>query len=248
MDQSYAEKYRELYRRHWWWRARESAILREIDQLGVRADGSHRILDVGCGDGLLFDALESFGFVEGVESDEATLATESKWRQRIHRQPFDESFNPESGYDLILMLDILEHLPEPEKALAHAKSLLNPGGKILMTVPAFNSLWTTHDDLNHHYVRYTRPTFHQLAQRSGIEIDRARYLFHWTCPVKLAIRIKEKVLGAKAKSPEVPNSLVNSICLCLTRLEQWTISRIGMPFGSSLLAIGSNPSQNSMRS
>jgi 2-polyprenyl-3-methyl-5-hydroxy-6-metoxy-1,4-benzoquinol methylase len=239
MQNDYAKKYRTLYENHWWWRAREKAILREIDQLGFVPDGSQTLLDVGCGDGLLFDALSPFGKIFGVEADSTTLSEDGKWREQIFCQQFDQSFQPQEQFDLILMLDLLEHLPFPQDALEHAKSLLSPNGKILMTVPAFQALWTNHDDLNHHFIRYDKNNFASLVSNVGIHIDQLRYLFHWTCPVKLAIRAKEALVKSTPIPPETPNRVVNAICYGLTRLEQFTISRLGMPFGSSLLAVGS---------
>jgi hypothetical protein len=136
------------------------------------------------------------------------------------------------------MLDILEHLPDAKTAIRHASSLLNDGGYLIATVPAFNELWTSHDELNHHEIRYTKATFCPLISAGGFRVIQSSYLFHWTCPVKLAIRCKEWLLGAELKPPRVPHPIVNQICLGLTKLEQATLSRLPMPFGSSLLAVG----------
>jgi 2-polyprenyl-3-methyl-5-hydroxy-6-metoxy-1,4-benzoquinol methylase len=238
VEKNYATQYHDLYRRHWWWCARECAILNEIKRLGLQPDGSCSILDIGCGDGLIFDALQPYGQVWGVEADAATLTAAGRWRHRIANQRFDVSYQPGRRYDLILMLDILEHLPDPESALSHARSLLKPHGKLLMTVPAFNLLWTTHDDLNHHYVRYTKHSFGRLANAAGVKLEQLRYFFHWTYPVKLAIRLRELLLRTRAAPPRVPPKVLNRLCFALSRFEQQTITRLGIPFGSSLLAIG----------
>ena len=237
MEQAYAIEYRELYERHWWWRSREGEILRQLDRF-MKRDGSNSILDVGCGDGLFFDKLESFGSVAGVEADPHTMTADNRWRKQIHCRFFDDQFQPNKKYDAILMLDILEHMPDAPGALRHAKTLLNPNGILIATVPAFNSLWTSHDDLNHHEIRYTKKTFCPIVSESGFDLLESRYLYHWTCPVKLAIRLKESILGANPKSPTVPASFVNQVCFGLSKIEQATISRWGMPFGSSLMVIG----------
>ena len=238
MQNDYAMGYRDLYQNHWWWRARERAILEELARLRIRPDGTRRILDIGCGDGLLFDCLAPFGDVWGVEADPATLSEHGKWRQRIFQRPFDGTFLPDEKFDLILMLDFLEHLPDPESALRHAKTLLRPDGRMLMTVPALNALWTTHDVLNHHYVRYDRRSFSELAAHSGVVLDRLRYFFHWTCPVKLLIRLRESVAGTAARPPAVPPRLVNQFCYALSCMEQKMLSWLDLPFGSSLMAVG----------
>jgi 2-polyprenyl-3-methyl-5-hydroxy-6-metoxy-1,4-benzoquinol methylase len=242
MQSDYAQQYRNLYQQHWWWRARERAILGEIRRLGFRETGSLRILDVGCGDGLLFPSLAGFGSVFGVEADETTLAADSPWRPQIYCQPFDAAFQPGQTFDLILMLDVLEHLPEPEAALEHARTLLSPGGRLLMTVPALNALWTTHDDVNHHYIRYDRRSFRSLAAAAGVEVLVLRYFFHWTCPIKLLIRLKERLWKTRPEPPRVPQRLLNQVCLALSCAEQSVAGPLRLPFGSSLLAVAAQPS------
>ncbi len=243
MDQSYAVKYRELYERHWWWRSRESFILQKLhaamEAMPIAEQSPRRILDVGCGDGLFFDKLQSLGTVTGVEGDPRTMSAGGKWRNQIYCGWFDYQFRPQNKFDAILMLDILEHMPDPLAALKHARSLLHDHGVLIATVPAFMSLWTSHDDLNHHVMRYTRNFFDPLVRDGGFAIVESRYLFHWTCPAKLAIRLKEKWFGAKPASPTVPATWINHVCYALSRIEQATLSKLPMPFGSSLLAVAS---------
>lgn len=236
MDADYGQVYRDLYRRHWWWRAREVFILRELRRrLGGRRAA---ILDVGCGDGLFFDRLAEFGDVEGIEPAAALVSPDGPHRARITVAPFDERFQPARRYGLILMLDVLEHMPEPARALRHALTLLEPGGTFLATVPAFNALWTTHDDVNHHYTRYTRSSFAALARDAGLRIDSAPYFFHWTFPAKLLTRAAELVLHPKPTPPRVPPSWANEALYRLSLLEQRTVGRLPLPFGSSLMVVG----------
>jgi SAM-dependent methyltransferase len=231
MDAEYARAYRELYQRHWWWRAREALVLRTLRRL---REGRARapILDVGCGDGLFFDRLAEFGEVDGVEPDASLLTPDSPHRGRITVAPFDERFQPARRYALVLMLDVLEHLGDAEGALRHARLLLQPDGRLLVTVPAFPWLWTHHDDLNRHYTRYTRSTLRTVAAGAGLRVEESRYFFHWTVAAKLAVRAKERVLGPGA--PErLPAAPLNRALYLLSRAEQ----ALHLPFGSSLLAV-----------
>ena len=237
MQNDYAQEYRELYQTHWWWRSRERAIKREIE-LAPPTSTEPKILDVGCGDGLLFPVLEQYGEVYGVEPDAATLAEDSPHRERIHLGYFDDSYETDHRFDLIVMLDVLEHIEDADAALAKAVDLLTEDGRLIITVPAFRTLWTSHDDLNHHFTRYTKESFRDLAGRSGFAIGGMRYLFHWTFPAKLLIRLKEKWVETVPQPPQVPARWMNRLLLGMTTVEQWTISRWGMPFGSSLLATG----------
>jgi 2-polyprenyl-3-methyl-5-hydroxy-6-metoxy-1,4-benzoquinol methylase len=239
MDRTYALRYRELYERHWWWRAREDLIVATLDAWKP-AKGWGSILDVGCGDGLFFGVLARFGPVEGVEMDPAGIRPDGPWAGRIRLSAFDESFDPGKKYGLVLMLDVLEHLPDAAKALRRATELLEPGGKVLVTVPAFPILWTSHDDLNHHYVRYTRASLAETAARARARILYSRYFFGWTAPVKLVVRAAERVFGATAATPSIPPPWLNRTLYGLSRAEQKVLRRVPPPFGSSLLAIAAS--------
>ena len=198
------------------------------------------ILDVGCGDGLLFDAalaLPGVEHIEGVEPEVALLNPTGKHRGRIHAGPFDSSFTPPHKFSAILFLDVLEHLENPDAALRRAATLLEPGGFILVTVPAFMALWTRHDELNHHVTRYKRSTLEDLARRSGLSIGESRYLFQWTAAAKLATRAVEAVTAGAPESPRVPPAPVNRALYLITRAEERLLGRLPMPFGSSLLAV-----------
>src|SRR5262245_30324466 len=109
---AYAQSYRTLWERHWWWRSRESYVLGWLQRL-ARPTTRPRILDVGCGDGLFFERLEQFGRVEGLEPD-ASIVRDPRWRDRIWPVALgsDRDGRVSGPYDLILMLDVLEHIAD----------------------------------------------------------------------------------------------------------------------------------------
>lgn len=236
MDPEYALAYRELYEKHWWWRAREDLLLRAIERL--RADGNDDpILDVGCGDGLFFGKLSRFGRVEGIEMDPTGVTSGGPWAGQIRVQPFDATFRPQTRYGLVLLLDVLEHFPEPEGCLRRAVELLEDGGAILVTVPAFRSQWTSHDEINRHFTRYTRRTLEDVARRAGAEVESSLYFFQWTSPIKIAVRLGEAILGSRPSPPRVPPQWLNATLYALSKAEQKMLGRLPVPFGSSLMAI-----------
>lgn len=237
MEQDYAKSYRELYVRHWWWRARERYVLEEIARLGLPSSGNE-ILDVGCGDGLFFDELSKLGNVEGVEPDRGLISEDGPHAARIHCGPFDESFRPAKKFNLILMLDVLEHLRDPAAAIRRAISLLEENGAILITVPAFRSLWTNHDTLNHHVTRFTKSTFAAVARQADLRIETMRYFFNWLFPLKMVQRIVESLSGSAPKPPSIPRPVASRLFYAISRIEQRAGRAVLVPFGSSLLVIG----------
>jgi SAM-dependent methyltransferase len=240
LDSDYGARYRELFERHWWWRAREQVIL-DVLRKHRPAMGWRAVLDVGCGDGLFFDTLASLDgvtLVEGVEPAAALVSPAGPHRARIHVLPFDASFEPARRYSLVLMLDVLEHLADPTAALRHALSLLEPDGVFVATVPAFMSLWTRHDELNHHHTRYSKRSFRALGRVAGLRIDEARYFFHWTALAKLGARLKEALVPGAPAPPTVPVAPINRALYLLSRAEEGVLGSVPVPFGSSLLIVG----------
>lgn len=237
MDYNYAQSYRTLDSEHWWWRARKEAIL-DLLQLRLPREGWGEILDIGCGDGLFFDQLLKFGNVEGVEPCSELISPDSPHRHRIHLSTFDDMFRPGKHYSLILLLDVLEHVVNPVGFLRHALRLLTENGTILITVPAFNILWTNHDIVNHHLTRYTKKSFRAVAEKAGMSIIEERYWFQWTFPVKLAQRACEKLLRIDPANPKIPITSINRNLYRLSRSELAIANRVSFPFGSSLLVMG----------
>jgi 2-polyprenyl-3-methyl-5-hydroxy-6-metoxy-1,4-benzoquinol methylase len=237
MDYDYAQSYTRLYREHWWWRAREEFLWKVIHELPLPENP--KILDIGCGNGLFFDRLSSLGgTVEGLESDCTLLPHDSVYRHQIHIGPFDRTFAPNKKYSLVLMLDVLEHLENPEESLQKAVELLEPSGLLVLTVPAFRCLWTRHDDLNHHYTRYTKSGFRRMAKSAKFQIDRCQYFFHWLVPLKMAVRAKEIFIRADPAPPGIPARWVNQVFLSISQIEQSLFDHCPLPIGSSMLAVG----------
>jgi SAM-dependent methyltransferase len=234
LEPEYAGQYRDLYTRHWWWRAREEAVLRVL-RPRFSPNERLRILDVGCGDGLFFSRLAEFGDVEGIEPDDSLVDPHGPHRARIRIAPFDTNFSSPEPYSLVLMLDVLEHLDHPSEALRHACSLLAPGGALLLTVPAFQMLWTNHDVINHHHLRYRRDTLRPLLRQAGLAILEEQYWYQWTCPVKLAVRLSEIILRRPPAVARVPPAWINRTLYWISRIEQETLGALGMPFGSTLM-------------
>ncbi len=236
MDRAYGDRYRRLYERHWWWRAREAVVCRELTRLRP-AEGWRHALDVGCGDGLLFARLRDYAAqVEGVEPDTDLVTSARRDEGTIHVQPFDAAFAPPHRYDLMLFLDVLEHIPDAEAAVAHAASLMEPGGVVLVTVPAYRHLWTTHDDLNHHVTRYTRSELVQLLS-SAFVVEHARHFFRWVHPAKIVQRAMEGVRRPAPAPPSIPPPPLNGIMYAMSRVEEALLSWCPLPVGSSLLAV-----------
>ncbi len=238
MQAEYAQAYQNLYRNHWWWRAREDYLI-SVLRGRLPEDGTGRILDVGCGSGLFFGRLEPFGEVRGVETDVSLRTGIAAVDQRIHWGPL-EGLAPPAPFTCILMLDVLEHMSDPMAALRQAHGMLEAGGILLATLPAFQMLWTKHDDMNQHVRRYSKHTVRPLLAGAGFKAEQLRYFFHWTFAAKLLVRARESLGRGSSPSPvipPIPPAPLNRALYALSRVEQRCFRAIPLPFGTSLLVV-----------
>jgi SAM-dependent methyltransferase len=238
MDPAYTAAYADLYRRHWWWRVRERILVDRIRQLLDKPARQARILDVGCGAGLFFDALEQFGHVEGIESDPIAVEQSGRWRHRIHLGDL-ETFATEAPFDVVLALDVVEHVRNPDTMLRGAAKLLAPNGRMVITTPAFDWLWTSHDRLNHHVKRYTAAEIRALVRRAGLDPIDTQYLFQSLVVTKLLMRTSEALHAATPSVPRVPPHVLNRALETWFRAENAVAG--WLPFGSSVMAVASVP-------
>jgi SAM-dependent methyltransferase len=242
MRSDYAAEYARLYREHWWWRGREAILLDVLAGLGLPPRAS--ILDVGCGDGLFFPRLERYGDVRGIEVDEALLTPDGPYRDRIATRPLgDPSYAADAGrFDLITALDVLEHIDDDGAAVAALAAMLREGGHLVVTVPAFPSLWDRHDEINHHRRRYTAGPLRALLQGAGLEVTHLRHLFRVLYLPKRVVaalnrRRKSRPIAQHALPPVAVNRLLARLCLAEDRL----LRRLPIPFGTSMLAVARRP-------
>jgi SAM-dependent methyltransferase len=234
-----------LWERHWWWRSREALVLGWIERLQRRAP-LRQILDVGCGDGLFFERLERFGAtVEGLEPD-AGLVRDPRWRSRIRTSPLGPGAFAEGASDLVLLLDVLEHIEDDRAALRAVRDALRPGGHLLLTVPALPWLWSRHDVANAHYRRYNLRRLRLLIEESGLVVETIRFFFAWTV-APLVVRRWLAPAGSVGRAGvadyavAIPPGPINRVLTLISRGEHALGRLVRWPVGSSLLAVARRP-------
>lgn len=230
-----------LERDHWWFAARRRVVDALLRRSAVPDNAS--ILEVGCGSGGNLELLARHGDVWALEMDETArhrAADRGIARDVDHaRLPEVEPF-PGRRFDLIVMLDVLEHIEQDRESLAKLRESLAPGGRIVVTVPAFPFLWSAHDEALHHCRRYTRRTLQEVFQGSGLQLSYLSYfnvvLFF---PVAM-VRMIGRVLGKKGASDlSLPARPINAIFRGVFASERTWIGRLKAPFGVSLVAVAS---------
>lgn len=235
MEYTYILKYKRLYTKHWWWRAREDIILDKIKDL-VESMNDVNILDVGCGNGFFFDKLEKYGNTYGIETDVSMVSENSIWKHRIYHNPIIKGGTYTNKYQLVLALDVLEHV-EDDVSLAQALvDALVPNGYLVVTVPAFMKLWDIHDDINHHYRRYTLKQLKSLFTSDNVILS-ARYLFPSLFLLKWCISQINKKTFLNLDQTKIPIEPLNFFLRQILLIEDNINKYINLPFGSTAMTI-----------
>ena len=154
MERLVYDRMRGLEGAHWWFVARRRIIATLIEQQARPKSGAH-ILEIGCGTGSNIPMLQRYGTVDAIEpDDQARALTTERTGIAVKGGLLPDGVALENGaYDLIVLLDVLEHIPGDREALASLVAKLAPGGKILVTVPASPWMWSSHDVAHHHFRR-----------------------------------------------------------------------------------------------
>jgi SAM-dependent methyltransferase len=219
--------------RHWWFTGRRRILSSLIASLGLKQ--SSRILEIGCGTGGNLEMLSRFGAVAAMEAEDAARAIAAeKTAGRIDirdgrcpdRIPFEKG-----AFDLVCLLDVLEHIDEDLATLRAVRTLLAPGGKALVTVPAYRWLWSEHDEFLHHKRRYTARELRGKAEAAGLAVDMLSYFNTLLFPLAAAARL------LRLKGTAVPPAPVNRLLQALFGAERFVVRRLALPFGVSLVAV-----------
>ncbi len=242
MDELYELQTHEVEDAHWWYRGRRRVIARALTLLDLPADV--RILDAGCGSGRNMVDLATFGRVTGLELADASVA---KARERrvgevvqgtLDAMPFDDG-----SFDLGVSLDVIEHLEDDQRALSELRRVICPGGRLLVTVPAYPRLWSQHDVVNHHRRRYTRPTLALAAADAGWQVSSTTHFNGLLLPAAVAHRALLR-LRSHSTDPETAVSDLERTPAALNRLLELPLrlearligSGRRIPAGLSLMA------------
>lgn len=253
MEKNFAEQYGDLEQWHWWFRGRrrviESLLRRELN-----GRGSRRILSVGCGPAEGLEWLLPFAGPEGrvvgldVETAHARNVPE---RVEFHIGALENAPFDDASFDVVLALDVLEHLDDDSAGLRQAVRLVRPGGLLLVTVPALPSLWGAQDVVSEHRRRYTKRTLTDLFRKVGLQGYQVKYFNSLLFPLIAPVRWSRRALGMdeRPRSDFEDNrpGVVNEMLAWVFGLEAHLIHSAPVPLGVSLVAKYRMPSNEHAR-
>ncbi len=227
---------------HWWFTARRRILDGIIERI-VQPPRDARILELGAGTGHNLAMLSRFGQVEASELDPIAreLASERLGRPVVEAALPDLRMFPAGAYDMIALLDVLEHVPDDRGSLKAIYGLLKPGAALLLTVPINPWMWSAHDVAHHHHRRYRKQEIRRLAEDAGFAIELLSPFNSLLFPPIAAVRIVGKLTGKDDSDDAMPSAPVNRILDTVFGLERSLIGRVPMPFGVSLVAVLRRP-------
>jgi len=249
MDKQYYKEYYELERSHWWFQGRleiiESLIKKHIKK---GKTGKIRILNIGVATGATTIMLEKFGDVTSVEYDEdcCVFLKEKVGINAINASLTNLPFK-DNSYDLVCAFDVIEHIEDDLTALCEIKRVLSQDGFYFLTVPAFNFLWNHHDEVNHHYRRYTMSGLVQKTKQAKLSVTFKSYFNFWLFFPIAIFRVANNIIPRKVKENssgsdfEIMNKskVINKMLFNLLKLENRLLnSGIKFPLGVSISILG----------
>ena len=238
MDRIVYDRMAEHDSTHWWYTARRDVLHDYVARYAALPKGA-RILEIGCGTGHNIPMMQQFGAVDAIEIDPAARAIASK---RLGKPVGDAPLPDLPGvargsYDMIAVLDVVEHIADDVAALNAMRDCLKPGGKILIAVPAHQWMWSAHDVVNHHHRRYSKASLAKAIRAAGMEPTRFGYFNSLLFPLAAAARIAGRMTGRDDSDDSPPPAPVNRLFEAIFRLERHLVGRVPMTPGVSILTL-----------
>lgn len=241
MQHDYAQQYGDFQKWHWWFRGRRQ-IIESVLQHKLHDKSPQTILSVGCGpsEGLdwLLPLTDDNGIILGLDADKLHAPQTPK---QIHfiTGLLQEPPLAAEAFDVVLALDVLEHIEDDVAALRSARNLLKKDGLLLVTVPALPILWGGQDVVSQHFRRYTRRSLDTLFKNAGLTNYEINYFNTLLFPMAASVRLTTRALGINRDDNELKYSrpgVTNNFMARIFASERHLINRTRMPIGVSLVA------------
>lgn len=237
MDSRLHKQYQDLEESHWLFKVRDN-ILKDIAKKYFKQNAN--ILDFGCNYGHSVQLLQKLGYqAQGVDISEGAIQYgKSVGIQNIFLGG-EKKFNQES-FDVVIALDVIEHIKDDQQAIKEIVRMVKPGGLIVIAVPAYMFLWGVQDEIAHHFRRYTMSQLISLSKKAGdLDVVRKTYLNTLLfLPIAL-FRLGSRIVRRRTQGSDldVNNAFLNTLFFGLFDFERRILKHINMPFGVTALLI-----------
>lgn len=228
-----------IQKKHWWFVTKKDIVLDTVDRYSTNGSDT-KVLDIGCGSGLMLNALEDVGQVFGMDMSDDAI----KFSKEIFSGQVEKGFLPdqipyqENFFDLITALDVIEHVDQDIDSLKAMHSKLVSGGMAVITVPAYMFLWSSFDELNEHKRRYTLPELNAKLVEAGFTVEKISYFNTLLFPIVYVVRMLNNLLKRDGSSEiDMPSKPLNFILKAIFGIEKYLLKYVNLPFGVSIIAV-----------
>jgi SAM-dependent methyltransferase len=223
---------------YWWHLAKRRLV---VDLLREVAPQPGRLVEGGIGSARNLAEFEQLGYrVIGLDAlAPAVEHARGRGLTDVHQHDLDEPWPVDAqSVRVVVLLDVLEHTVDPVAVLRNARDVLEADGVVVVTVPAYPSLYGDWDKMLGHYRRYTRKALRSQARDAGLNVRRVTSWNSFTLPAALPVRAIQRIKKEKG-STEFPrvSPFVNASLLRCAGIERWWLKRAGVPFGLSILGV-----------
>lgn len=235
-----------LEQTHWWYIGRRKIIFDWVLQI-LSNYTAPKILDIGCGTGFNLEYLQQRGYTNLVGLDFSTDALKFCQSRRLTQLTLGDGAGPpfgDSSFDVIMALDLIEHLEDDESALQAVARLLKPDGSLVIFTPAFNFLWGLQDEVSHHHRRYTAAQLRRKLETNGLIVNKLTYTNTFLFPLiwvgRLILRLSGNNIQGTSENDLHP-TWSNKILEFIFSAERPILRHMNLPFGVSLLCVARKP-------
>jgi ubiquinone/menaquinone biosynthesis C-methylase UbiE len=230
---------------HWWYKVRRK-IIRDILVNAGMWKGGLKILDAGCGTGAQLLELTACGEVHGLDfAEKAVEYCHSRKLHNVQRGSICEIPFSNDTFDLVIALDVIEHVQDDNRALSELYRVLKPGGMVIIFVPAFMFLWSITDEVSHHFRRYTAKELGEKISKQNLQVVRTSYFNTFLFFPILFIRWMVRLFRLPMKSEDgSPGKLVNGLFYRTFLCESALLKHMNFPFGVSAMMVARKPAHS----
>ncbi|UAK24491.1 class I SAM-dependent methyltransferase [Sphingomonas nostoxanthinifaciens] len=238
MERHVYDRMAEIDRDHWWFVGRRRILTALLEKFRPKP-GPMAILEVGAGTGSNIAMLQHFGTVDAIEPDDHARAFAEARTGLTLKGGYLPNVPLEDGrYDLIVLLDVLEHIPDDLGALEALRPKLAPGGRLFLAVPAMPSLWSGHDVAHHHQRRYTAKALRAVVRKAGYAPLHESHFNSLLLPAIVGVRWLNRLRGHEGGDEDaMPPRAVNGALARLFGWERYAAVRGLLPVGVSLALV-----------
>jgi 2-polyprenyl-3-methyl-5-hydroxy-6-metoxy-1,4-benzoquinol methylase len=236
----------DVVRRHPWWRARTRLTMRLLDELQIAPPAM--VLDAGCGWGATLEALEARGYrAVGMDVSRRILERLDRPGRALVEADLNRPLGAAATYRAVLALDVIEHLDDDREAVRRLAGLVEPGGVLIVSVPALPELFSEFDAVQGHRRRYLPDTLAAAFDGAGLHIDRAFWWGRWLVPVLRRQRARPRSRPGDSPADvyrrhlSLPPRAASWLLSLAFRVEERPALRGALRCGTSLFIVARRP-------